>query len=275
MRISIVTLSYNQSEFLEQAICSVISQDYSDIEYIVVDPGSSDGSRSIIERYADRIDKIIFDPDEGPADGLNKGFEKATGDIFGFINADDALLPGALKNVALKMIDNPKIDVVCGHIYKVDQDLKVIRRLQATHYTPYRYVYGGVQVTQQGTFFRKRAYKNAGGFNTGNKTSWDAELLLDIWLSEGEFHIMNKYLAVFRVHDDSISGSGRLASEYASDLSRLFRKVVKRTPKKGDWVVSNCYKILKWGYDPIGLLYRIYDAVVRPYLRPEIIMLSD
>jgi len=88
MRVSIVTISYNQARFLEQAIRSVINQDYPDIEYIVVDPGSTDGSRGIIEKYQNRIDKIIFDPDEGPADGLNKGFAHATGDIFGFINAD-------------------------------------------------------------------------------------------------------------------------------------------------------------------------------------------
>ena len=84
MKFSIVTISYNQAQFLEQAIRSVIEQDYPDVEYIVVDPGSTDGSREIIERYRDRIDRIIFEPDKGPADGLNKGFAQATGDVFGF-----------------------------------------------------------------------------------------------------------------------------------------------------------------------------------------------
>ena len=85
MIISIVTLSYNQAEFLERAIRSVVEQDYADIEYIVVDPGSTDGSREIIERYRDRISTVILDPDDGPADGLNKGFAAATGDIFAYI----------------------------------------------------------------------------------------------------------------------------------------------------------------------------------------------
>ncbi len=78
MKVSVVTISYNQAEFLEQCIRSVIEQDYDDIEYIVVDPGSTDGSRDIIEKYHDYIDHIIFEPDCGPADGLNKGFAHAT-----------------------------------------------------------------------------------------------------------------------------------------------------------------------------------------------------
>ena len=95
MRVSIVTISFNQAEFLERAIRSVIEQDYPDVEYIVVDPGSTDGSREIIEKYRSRISKVILEPDTGPANGLNKGFAAATGEIFGYINADDAFLPKA------------------------------------------------------------------------------------------------------------------------------------------------------------------------------------
>src|SRR5271170_7307769 len=95
-RVSIVTVSFNQASFLERAIRSVLEQDYPDIEYIVVDPGSTDGSRDIIDRYRSQISKIILEPDTGPANGLNKGFAAASGNIFGYINADDAYLPGAI-----------------------------------------------------------------------------------------------------------------------------------------------------------------------------------
>jgi glycosyltransferase involved in cell wall biosynthesis len=270
MKISIVTVSYNQSPFLEQCICSVIKQDYPNIEYIVVDPGSRDGSRKIIERYAHHVDKIIFQPDSGPADGLNKGFAEATGDIFGFINADDALLPGALTNVAMTMKNKPDIDVVCGHIYQVDEQLNLIRRLRATFYTPFVYVYGGVQTTQQGTFIRKCAFKKTNGFNPNNKTSWDAELLLDIALTGGKFFVLNKYLAIFRVYKDSISGSGRFAIEYENDLERYFQKVIQRPYRKSDRFLSKWYRIIKWSHDPIGLLYRICDALLCPYIHQKI-----
>ena len=99
MKVSIVTISFNQAKYLERAIISVVEQNYSNIEYIVVDPGSTDGSREIIEKYRSKITIVILDPDKGPTDGLNKGFAAATGDIYAYINADDALLPGAVKSV--------------------------------------------------------------------------------------------------------------------------------------------------------------------------------
>src|SRR4029077_2212938 len=83
-RVSIVTISFNQAPFLERAIRSVLEQDHPDVEYIVVDPGSTDGSREIIEKYRSRIAKVILEPDRGPANGLNKGFAAATGEILGY-----------------------------------------------------------------------------------------------------------------------------------------------------------------------------------------------
>jgi len=94
MKFSIVTISYNQAQFLEKAILSVLNQEGVGLEYIVVDPGSTDGSREIIERYRDRFGHVVFEKDHGPADGLNKGFQYATGDVYGYLNSDDVLLPG-------------------------------------------------------------------------------------------------------------------------------------------------------------------------------------
>lgn len=90
MKISVVTVSYNQAQFLERAIRSIVEQNQEDLEYIVIDPGSTDESRDIIERYRSNIAKIVYEPDSGPAEGLNKGFFHATGEVPGLINADDA-----------------------------------------------------------------------------------------------------------------------------------------------------------------------------------------
>src|SRR5437773_10138654 len=99
MKFSIVTISYNQARFLEQAICSVLDQDYEDVEYIVADPGSTAGSREIIDRYRSRIAAVVFEPDAGPGDALNKGFAQASGEIYGSLNADDQDLPATLTKV--------------------------------------------------------------------------------------------------------------------------------------------------------------------------------
>ena len=105
MKISIVTISYNQEKYLRECIESILNQKDCELEYIVVDPGSTDGSRELIESYGDRI-LHVFERDNGPADGLNKGFAKATGDIYGFINSDDYLLPQALHHISQFFLQN-------------------------------------------------------------------------------------------------------------------------------------------------------------------------
>jgi glycosyltransferase involved in cell wall biosynthesis len=226
MKISIVTISYNQKEFLRECIDSVLSQDYLDVEYIVVDPGSTDGSRELINSYADRIIRV-FERDHGPADGLNRGFAVATGDVFGFINSDDTLLPGALSAVARKFARG-NVDVVCGTGNIIDAHGATTRVIASSRMTPWLYVHGGVTVFQQGTFFSADAFRGVGGFNVENGTCWDGELLLDMALSGARFSTIPDRLATFRLHAGSISGSGRLVERYRNDCDRLFRKATGR-----------------------------------------------
>src|SRR5690348_10899345 len=122
MKLSVITISFNQGRFLERAIKSVLNQSADEIEYIVVDPGSTDGSREIINRYKHRITHAIFEKDDGPADGLNRGFARATGDIYCYLNADDEFCPGAFSDVSSYFLANPKVDVACGHAYVIDAE---------------------------------------------------------------------------------------------------------------------------------------------------------
>lgn len=250
MKISIVTISFNQAEFLERAICSVVEQDHEDIEYIVVDPGSTDGSREIIERYRNRISKVIFEPDNGPADGLNKGFSTATGDVLGFINADDALLPGTLNYVANYFLEYKRMDVLLGAGFVIDEFDNVLRRILPSDFSIRRYVTGGFEFIQQGMFFRQAAFLATGGFNTDNRTSWDGELLLDMGLAGKRVGRCDENLGLFRIHNDSISGSGRLNEAYERDQARLFKKVMGRERRKID--------------DFSGLLYRFQKVIRAP-----------
>ncbi len=163
MKFSVVTVSFNQRQYLEEALTSVLAQDYPAIEYIVVDPGSTDGSRELIESFRDRLASIVFEPDQGAADGLNKGFQRASGDIFGFLNSDDVLLPGAMKSVSRAFEQNPDCDIVMGNGFIVDAQGKRIRRIRAAGFTLDRYFYGGATWLQQATFFRRAAFEAGGG----------------------------------------------------------------------------------------------------------------
>ncbi len=107
-RITIVTPSYNQGQYIEETILSVINQDYPNLEYIIIDGGSSDNTVEIIKKYSDRITYWISEKDNGQAHAINKGFRKATGDILNWLNSDDQLQPGALKIIAQRFGESPE-----------------------------------------------------------------------------------------------------------------------------------------------------------------------
>jgi glycosyltransferase involved in cell wall biosynthesis len=222
MKFSIVTISFNQRQYLEEALNSVLTQDYPAIEYIVVDPGSTDGSRELIAGFASRLAGMVFEPDQGAADGLNKGFQHASGDIFGFLNSDDVLLPGAMRSVSQVFEQNPDCDIVMGNGFIVDADGRRIRRIRAAGFTVDRYFYGAATWLQQATFFRRSAFVAVGGFNVNNRSCWDGELLVDMVRRGSRVKYLNQDLALFRVHAQSITGSRRHGEMMKVDADRMF-----------------------------------------------------
>jgi glycosyltransferase involved in cell wall biosynthesis len=222
MKFSVVTVSFNQRQYLEEALTSVLAQDYPAIEYIVVDPGSTDGSRELIESFRNRLAGILFEADQGAADGLNKGFQRASGDIYGFLNSDDVLLPGAMKTVSRAFEQNPDCDIVMGNGFIVDALGTRIRRIRAAGFTLDRYFYGGATWLQQATFFRRTAFEQVGGFNINNRSCWDGELVVDMVRLGAKVKYVNQDLALFRIHSQSITGSRRHSEMMKADADRMF-----------------------------------------------------
>lgn len=262
MKISIVTISYNQSEFLERAILSVINQNYPNLEYIVVDPGSTDGSRELIQKHRSRISKVHFENDVGAADGLNNGFSHATGSIFGFLNADDELLPGTISLIAAFFNANESVDVVSGCGYFTDSSDVRLGRIISSKLTAWLYVHGGVSIFQQGTFFRASYFSKVGGFNIENTTCWDGELFLDMAIAGAKFATLVDDLAHFRLHEGGISGSGRLENKYRNDTSRLFVKATGRERNSFDRVQDIAARLVKGLIDPTYYFRRAFSAIV-------------
>lgn len=256
MRVSIVTISYNQAPFLRECIESVLDQCFDDLEYIVVDPGSTDGSREIIDSYGDRI-RRVYERDIGPADGLNKGFAIATGDVFAFLNADDVLLSGAVKYMADCFALRPDIDVLCGCGYIIDADGSRRRRVTPSRFTPWLYARGAVTVFQQGVFFRAESYRRVGGFNVDNRTCWDGELFLDMAVDGARCARVLADLALFRIYDGSITGSGRLSEGYRMDHERLFLRTIGRRRGAVDHYIDQIARLVKYASDPTYLKRRI------------------
>jgi len=227
MRIGIVTISYNQAKYLAEAIESVQVADPESLDYVIVDPGSADGSRGIIERYRRRFSRILFEPDQGPPDGLNKGFAGTSAGILGYLNSDDRFAPGALDYVLRYFDRRPEVDVLCGAIRIIDQNGRAsIRRRTPDRIDLRRYAYETCFFWQQATFFRREAFLKTGGFNLASQTAWDGELVVDMALAGCRFAYTNKILGDFRIHGDSITGSGRLSAALRLDRVHMREKIL-------------------------------------------------
>jgi glycosyltransferase involved in cell wall biosynthesis len=260
VKISIVTISYNQAKYLKKCIYSVLFQNYNNVEYIVVDPGSKDNSRQIIESYGSSIISI-FEADDGPSDGLNKGFSKATGDIFGFINSDDILLPGALTHVSKVFHDHPEIDILCGNGYQLDGFGNVVRKLYSTTFTARRYAYSAVNIVQPATFFRREIFEKVGGFNVHNRLFWDGELFVRMALAHGQFFRTSKFLGGFRLYPQSSSGGMGDYAGYVQANLRLREEILQRHIRQSDILFVLFYKAIKFIFNPqyaySALLWRL------------------
>jgi glycosyltransferase involved in cell wall biosynthesis len=240
MKISIVTVSFNQCAYLKQAMDSVLQQGYPELEYIVVDPGSTDGSRELIHSYRDRISRAILEPDSGAADGLNKGFAVATGDVYGFLNSDDLLMPDCLQKVADFFRQHPECDLVMGNGCKIDGEGNRIKSIKARDFSVRRYLYEGARWMQQSTFFRREAFLRSPQFNIDNRTCWDGELFVQLAKQGARVGYIDADLSAFRIHGASISGTGRLEKAYREDCRRIFKEIVGR-----DWgLVDGIWKFL-------------------------------
>jgi glycosyltransferase involved in cell wall biosynthesis len=261
-KVSIVTISFNQCKFLERAIESILTQDYPDLEYIVVDPGSTDGSRELIQNNKARIAKTILEPDKGPSDGLNKGFAAATGDIFGFLNSDDILYPGAVSAAARFFEKHPDVDVVSGHAKIIGPNDEVLRRSYSDRMSPRQYIYGGSILIQPSTFFRRSAFQKTHGFNLDNRVYWDGELFLEMACAGCKFALSNDIWSGFRLHDESITTSARLEERGRVVLERLFQQITGRKPTRWDRRLRSIYMAWKHLQNPRDAFERITKGPV-------------
>jgi FkbM family methyltransferase len=182
-RISIVTPSFNQGRFLEQTMRSVLDQDYPNLEYIVIDGGSTDDSVDIIRRYADRLAYWISEPDRGQTDALNKGFSRATGDIVAWINSDDFYYPGAFAAAAERFRADPELGLLYGRGNRVAESGEAICEFEATRpFNLEALVYGVDYILQPTTFMRRQALHEVGPFDPHLHYAFDWEL----WMRLGE-----------------------------------------------------------------------------------------
>jgi glycosyltransferase involved in cell wall biosynthesis len=257
--ISIVIPSLNQAEYLEQAIQSVLNQGYPRFELIVIDGGSTDESVDVIRKYESRLTHWTSEPDGGAAAALNKGFRFATGELFGFLNADDFYLPGALEQVADAFASAPRMDVLSGHGYFATSAGQIGARMFSDRWSLTRFKYGACVLLQPATFFRRAAFDRAGGFRETGRVCWDMELWAAMAASGATFQTRDLFLAGFRLHEKSITGGTDLRQRRRDDARSVMAEMRGRPEDLRDRAGHFLFRTLKFARHPIhGLKRRAY-----------------
>ena len=161
-KITIVTPSYNQAVFLERTILSVLNQNYPNLEYIIIDGGSTDGSIEIIKKYEKYLSYWVSEKDQGQADAINKGFQKATGDLVAWQNSDDVYLPDAFQKIAETYKKNPNYDVYFGNIFIIDSCDKLIREMRFHPFSVNHLIYYRWNLSSQAVFWKREIFNKVG-----------------------------------------------------------------------------------------------------------------
>lgn len=195
IKFSIITVSYNSAKTIRDTLESIRNQDYGDIEYIIVDGGSTDGTLDIIAEYQDIVTKMVSEPDHGISDAMNKGIRMATGDIIGIIHSDDMLHENALRRI--EEVYDESIDVYYGDCLVCDESGRKMHILTAkSDLSDMPYSFGMIHPS---TFITRKAYEKWGLYSTSHKYAMDYELLLRFYKKQAVMKYINAALAVYRI----------------------------------------------------------------------------
>lgn len=199
MKISIITVSYNSAATIEDTIVSVLGQNYSDLEYIIIDGGSKDDTMKIVEKYKDKISKIVSEKDGGIYDAMNKGVKMATGDIVGILNSDDFYKNLNVLNDVATAFNNDAVDVCYGDIEYIDRfdTKKVVRRWVAGEYNKNKLNSGWI-MPHPALFVKKSMYDKFGLFNLDFRIAADYELMLRFLLKGIKVKYINNFFVSMR-----------------------------------------------------------------------------
>jgi glycosyltransferase involved in cell wall biosynthesis len=244
--------SYNQSQFIEESIQSILDQDYPSLEFMILDGGSSDGSQEIIQRYGRHLAFWQSQPDKGQTDALIQGFERATGDLLGWVNSDDVLLPGALQSIADAYVLYSKSGLFGGNFFLIDRDSRISRCIRLPAQAALFARHSLFAFCQPGSFFKRQDYQAVGGLHAEFYSVMDADLYFRMTLNGTRYVHTHKYVAGFRVH--GMSKTMAESDKYAQESKLLQHRFWPKMKSNLAWL----------------FFYRAWQVINQNYLRMSI-----
>jgi len=264
--ISIITVTYNAQEHLEQTMQSVFAQTYPNIEYIIIDGGSKDRTIDIIKKQEAKLSLWISEKDEGIYDAMNKGIRKAKGELIGMINAGDYYEPDAVELVVAAYIENQNTGIFHGNINLLNPDGSFFKLKKPN--TNLSELYEGISLFHPTFFVTNTVYKEQGLYDTTFKISADFDFALRCYLAKIPFFYIDKLIAGFRLGGFSSQNSNNgiyesrdvlLKNGYTTDIVNAIVKQWTKTARKQGFFNST-YKLLKV-FLPLSILHKISNRI--------------
>ena len=238
---SIVTPSYNQGKYVAETIESVLTQDYPNLEYSVVDGGSDDGSVEILKQYSDRLAFWVSEKDEGQSDAIAKGFSRTTGEYLAWVNSDDAYLRGALRHIGKFLGEYRSVDVVIGGMIVGDADGYVKRVLRPARSIPGCSRRGIFDLLQPSMFFRRSLYASVGGIRRDLHCRMDVDLFHRMIEAGARFAFVRRPISFMRAQPLRKTATWR--PKFELERSRFWREQGYNALE--DWTAKMVFRFWK------------------------------
>jgi glycosyltransferase involved in cell wall biosynthesis len=254
-KITIVTPSFNQAKYLPEAIESILTQNYPNLEYIIIDGASTDGSVDIIKKYESRLSHWVSEKDKGQSDAIMKGFARSSGELFAWVNSDDILLPGCLQRIAEQYVQSGYPDILTGNVIYLDEEGRITRYIRLPRQSRFFFFRGVWHVSAPAIFFKASLFRSVGGVNLDYHLCMD----FDLWMK-----MMVKDARV--VHIPCLLGGYRWHPE--TKTMRYLANSTSRVPPEREQVYrENIRGYVEWQVLFWKRIYKLYQLLNLNYLR--------